>query len=196
MPSKAATVAEYLAALPPDRRAAIDAIRAVIRRSIDPAFKEGMQYGMIGYFLPHSAYPPGYHCDPKQPLPFAGLASQKQHLSLYMMALYVGPAGADLTRWFTTAWSDAVAAGRAKKLDMGKACVRFKSIDDIPLDVIAEAFRRVTAAEYVKGYEAQLATARRPARTASSSTRKTPATPPAKPAPRNKTAAPRRRTSA
>ncbi len=85
------TVAAYLSSLPADRRATLEAVRRVILKHKDADIAEGMQYGMIGYFVPHTLYPPGYHCDPKQPLPLAGLASQKQHCSLYVMALYTGP---------------------------------------------------------------------------------------------------------
>lgn len=91
--SKAITVADYLAALPADRRTALESVRAVIRKNLDDDYEEGMQYGMIGYYVPHRVYPAGYHCDPKQPLPFAGLASQKGHMSLYMMGFYVGAEG-------------------------------------------------------------------------------------------------------
>lgn len=94
MQSKASTVPEYLVSLPEDRRNALDSLRKVFAANMDPLFEEGMQYGMIGYYLPHRVYPAGYHCDPKQPLPFAGLASQKNHLSLYLMCLY--SEGADL----------------------------------------------------------------------------------------------------
>lgn len=155
MQSKATTVDEYLAELPDDRRAAIQAVRAVIRKNLDKDFEEGMQYGMIGYFVPHRLYPAGYHCDPKQPLPFAGLASQKNYMSLYVMALY-GAAGADRPEggsdyegWFRAAW-----AKTGKKLDMGKCCIRFKKLDDLALEVIGEAFRRVPAKKYIENYEA------------------------------------------
>ena len=90
MVTRPASVEAYLASLPPDRREAVDAIRDVILANLDPAFEEGIQYGMIGYYLPHSAYPAGYHCDPRQPLPYAGLASQKNHLSMYIMMVYGG----------------------------------------------------------------------------------------------------------
>lgn len=157
MQSKASTVEQYLKALDPERRAALSAVRDVVNANIDRAFEEGMQYGMIGWYLPHSRYPAGYHCDPKQPLPFAGLASQKQHMSIYLMGLYVGPDGGpsgqtELSRWFQAAWTKT-----GRKLDMGKACVRFKKLDDVPLDVLGETFRRLTAAKYVEGYEAALA---------------------------------------
>ena len=130
MQSKATTVKDYLASLPEDRRAAISAVRDVIRRNLGPGYEEGMQYGMIGYYVPHKVYPAGYHCDPRQPLPFAGLASQKQHMSMYLMGVYCGCVDgkdSDRARWFREAW---VKAG--KKLDMGKACVRFKKLEDVP----------------------------------------------------------------
>lgn len=157
MQSKASTVKEYLASLPEDRRAAIQAVREVILKNLDrgpdgkSGFEEGIQYGMIGFFVPHSIYPAGYHCDPKQPLPFAALASQKGYMSLYAMSLYIGTAGAELVSWFEGAVK---AAGN--KLDMGKACIRFKKIEDLPLEVIGELFRRTTMAKYIAAYEANL----------------------------------------
>jgi hypothetical protein len=119
MQSKAATVDEYLASLPADRRAALQAVRKVIHANLGKGFKEGMQYGMIGYCVPHSVYPRGYHCDPKQPLPFASLASQKNHMSFSLMSVYLDSAE---ERWFKAAWQKT-----GKKLDMGKACVRFQA---------------------------------------------------------------------
>ena len=117
MQSKAATVSDYLDSLPADRRAALEAVRKVFRDNLDPAYSEGMSYGMIGYCIPHSVYPAGYHCDPKQPLPYAGLASQKNHMSLYLMCVYGNDGNNDLYRWFTEAWKKT-----GKKLDMGRAC--------------------------------------------------------------------------
>lgn len=119
MQSKAATVAEYLAELPEDHRRAIEAVRKVILDNLDSGYEEGMQYGMIGYYVPHRIYPAGYHCDPKQPLPFAALASQKNYMSLYLMCIY---GETPLAAWFREAW-----AKTGKKLDAGKACIRFKS---------------------------------------------------------------------
>ncbi len=145
MTSKAATVGEYLAELPDDRRKAIEAVRATILANLPEGYAEGMQYGMIGYFVPHSAYPKGYHCDPRQPLPYASLASQKNHMALYLMAIYGDP---DEAAWFREAWT---AAGN--RLDMGKACVRFRRIEDVPLDVVAQAIARVPAAEFIARYE-------------------------------------------
>mgnify|MGYP002623941435 CR=1 FL=1 len=146
--SPAKTVAEYLRSLPADRREAVEAVREVILENLDAGFEEGIGYGMLSYHVPHSVYPAGYHCDPKQPLPYAALASQKNYLSLYMMGIYTEP---DDAKWFEQAWR---ASG--KRLDMGKCCVRFKRLDDVPLDVVAEAFRRMPARRYIACYEAQL----------------------------------------
>lgn len=149
MPAKPATVEEYLATLPEDRRAAVEAVRKVILKNLGKGFEEGMQYGMIGYYVPHSVYPAGYHCDPKQPLPYAGLASQKNSISLYLMGLYGSP---EDDAWFREAW-----AKTGKKLDMGKSCVRFKKLEDVPLDVIGQAIKRIPAKTYIERYEATLA---------------------------------------
>lgn len=151
MQSKARSVAEYLASLPSDRRAAIEAVREVILRNLDPAYREVMQYGMIGYCVPHSVFPHGYHCDPKQPLPFAGLASQKGHMSLYLMGVYSDGQDAE-SQWFRKAW-----AKTGKRLDMGKACVRFKKLDDLALDIVGEAIRRMPVRKFIGTYLVSLA---------------------------------------
>ncbi len=145
MQSKAATVAQYLAGLPPDRRAAIQAVLKVIRANIDPAFAEGMQYGMIGWSVPHMLYPAGYHCDPKQPLPYAAIASQKNYMALYMGCLYADDSEVER---FRKRW-----AATGKKLDMGKSCIRFRKLDDLPLDVIGEAFAPITVKRFIADYE-------------------------------------------
>lgn len=150
MQSKATTVREYLAELPEDRRKALEAVRKVIRRSLGKGYEEGMQYGMIGYYVPHRVYPPGYHCDPRQPLPFAGMASQKNHMSLYLMCLYDE---GDACRRFKSAW-----AKTGKKLDMGKCCIRFKKVDDLALDVIADAIQRMPAERFIEHYESAIKT--------------------------------------
>jgi len=158
MSSKAATVDQYLESLPEDRRRAIGTVRAVIKQNLDAGYDEGMQYGMIGYFVPHRLYPAGYHADPKQPLPFAALASQKNHMSLYLMGVYCGCGDGpqaketDDARWFREAW-----AATGKKLDMGKACLRFKRVEDLALEVLGEAFRRLPALEYIARYQRTLA---------------------------------------
>ena len=146
MQSKATTVEQYLAELPDDRRRVIEAVRETILRNLDRDYEEGMQYGMIGYYVPRRVWPAGYHCDPKQPLPFAGLASQKNHMALYLMCVYGDSPHA---KWFKDAW-----AKTGKKLDMGKACVRFKKLDDLPLDIIGEAIKRVPARKYIEHCEA------------------------------------------
>ncbi|MBI5432782.1 MAG: DUF1801 domain-containing protein [Planctomycetes bacterium] len=163
MQSKAASVDVYLKSLPADRRAAVQAVREVILANLDSDYAEGMQYGMIGYYVPLARYPEGYHCTPKMPLPFAAVASQKNYFSIYLMGLYCGGAdgdggagGADGetadARWFREAWTRT-----GKKLDMGKACVRFKKLEDVPLEVVGEAIRRLPAKEYIARYEAGLA---------------------------------------
>ncbi len=155
MQSKATTVSEYLAELPDDRRAAIAAVREVILKNLDGDYQEGMQYGMIGYSVPHRVFPDGYHSDPRQPLPFANLASQKNHMALYLMGLYCGCAEGEgdneHVRWFKEAWKKT-----GKKLDMGKSCIRFKKLTDLPLDVIGEAIRRMPAKLYITQYQAAL----------------------------------------
>jgi hypothetical protein len=111
-------------------------------------YEEGMQYGMIGYFVPHSVYPPGYHCDPKQPLPFACLASQKNYISVYLGCVYADP---EHEAWFREAW-----AKTGKKLDMGKSCVRFRKLDDVPLNVIGQAIKRVSVKKFIERYESTI----------------------------------------
>ena len=152
MQSKATTVEQYLAELPEDRRKAIEAVRQVVLKNLDKDYEEGIQYGMIGYYVPHRVYPAGYHCDPKQPLPFAALASQKNHMALYLMCIY---GHSDHAKWFQEAW-----AKTGKKLDMGKSCVRFKKVDDLALDVIGEAISRVPAKKYIAICEASLKAAK------------------------------------
>jgi hypothetical protein len=145
MQSKATTVKQYLAELPPDRREAIAAVRKVILANLPKGIEETMQYGMIYYVVPFSLFPDGYHCDPSLPLGFAGLASQKNHMAIYLMTCY---GHKDTEQWFVKAYK---ASG--KKLDMGKSCVRFKKLDDLPLDVIGQAVARVPLDKYIEAYE-------------------------------------------
>lgn len=156
MQSKATTVAKYLAELPADRRATVAAVREVVRANLDPDFEEGMGYGMISWHVPHRVYPPGYHCDPSKPLPFAALAAQKNHLSLYLMSIYAERA--------EEAWLRKEFEKAGKKLDMGKCCVRFKTLDDLPLAVIGKAIARVRAREHIAHYERSLGARARPAK--------------------------------
>src|SRR5579862_4739188 len=115
---KAATVDAYLASLPADRRDAIAKVRAVIRENLPAGYEEGIQYGIIGYYVPHSLHPAGYHANPKEPLPFAHLGSKKSHMALYLGCVYGDD---ELRRWFEDEYRKS-----GKKLDMGKSCVRFK----------------------------------------------------------------------
>ncbi|MFM9994919.1 MAG: DUF1801 domain-containing protein [Phycisphaerales bacterium] len=149
MKSKATTVKDYLASLPEDRRAGIDAVRKVILKNLDKDYEEGMMWGMIGYAVPHRVWPLGYHCDPKKPLMMCSLASQKNNMTVYLMSVY-----GDKTEreWFQKAW-----AKTGKKLNMGGCCIHFKKLEDAALDVIGEAVRRTPAKAYVENYVRMLA---------------------------------------
>lgn len=148
MQSKAKTVKEYLAGLPDDRREAVETLRKVINKNLNKGFEEGMQYGMPAWFVPHSVYPDGYHCDTSQPLPFASVASQKNHIGIYLMCVYGHP---EHHEWFVNEWKKT-----GKKLDMGKSCVRVKKIEDVPLDVVGAIIKRVKAKDFIEYYEAAL----------------------------------------
>jgi hypothetical protein len=156
MPDKPTTVAQYLKALPKDRRDAIQAVRKVILDNLDDGYAEGMQYGMIGYFVPHSVYPHGYHCDASQPLPYVSIASQKNHMAIYLFCIYTSEGE---QRWFREAWAET-----GKKLDMGKSCVRFKKLDDVALDVIGKAIKRTPAKKFIAHYESAFGATNRPAK--------------------------------
>jgi len=138
------TVKNYLAALPADRREALQAVRKVILKNLDKDYEEGIQYGAIGYYVPHRVFPPGYHCDPRQPLPFAGIGSRKGYMTLGFMGLYWHPDG---DGWFREAWKKT-----GKKLDMGVACIRFKKVQDLPLDLIGKAVKELTVKKFVATY--------------------------------------------
>jgi hypothetical protein len=146
MQSKATTVEAYIAELPDDRKKAITELRKVIKKNIPRGFKEGMGYGMMGYSVPHSLYPPGYHCTPELPLPFMGMASQKNFIAVYHMGIYADP---KLLKWFT----DAHAKASAKKLDMGKSCIRYKKPQDIPYKLIGELASKITVDQWIETYE-------------------------------------------
>jgi hypothetical protein len=139
---RAETVEKYLASLPPDRKAALETLRKVIRKNLPRGFEEGMQYGMIGYYVPLSRYPTTYN---GQALGAAALGSQKGYMSLYLMSVYGDP---KLKAWFERAYR---AAG--KKLDMGKSCVRFKKLEDVPLDVVGEVIARLDVDRFIATYE-------------------------------------------
>ncbi|MFM9902952.1 MAG: DUF1801 domain-containing protein [Pyrinomonadaceae bacterium] len=149
MQSKAATPEEYIENLPDDRKIAVSAIRKAINESIPMGFKEGICYGMIGWVVPHEIFPAGYHCDPKKPLMLMSLTSTKGHISLHHLGLY---GSGSLTEWFQDAW----AKSSKRKLDMGKGCVRFKKLDDIPLELIGELASKLTPQAWIEIYEKAL----------------------------------------
>jgi uncharacterized protein YdhG (YjbR/CyaY superfamily) len=146
MQSKATTVDQYIDELPEDRKHAVTELRKVIKKNIPKGFQECMSYGMIGYVVPHSKYPDGYHCDPKLPLPFMNLASQKNFIAVYHMGIYADP---KLLQWFT----EAHAKASPKKLDMGKSCLRYKKPEDIPYKLIGELVSKITPDQWIEAYE-------------------------------------------
>lgn len=146
MQSKAATPDEYIDSLPEDRKEAMTQLRKTIKKNLPKGFKEVMSYGMIGYVVPHSIYPAGYHCDPKLPLPFMCIASQKNFIALYHMGIYGDP---QLLKWFTDGYAKAVPT----KLDMGKSCVRFKKPEHIPYPLIGELTAKITPQDWIAMYE-------------------------------------------
>jgi hypothetical protein len=141
--SAAGTPEEYLAELPPERREALNAVRQVIRQHLPPGFEEGMEFGVISYHVPLSRFPETHN---GRPLGLAALASQKNHMAVYLNTVYGDPA---TERWFRDRY-----AATGKKLDMGKSCVRFRRLEDLPLDVIGEVIGRVDLERYVAHYQA------------------------------------------
>ena len=145
MHSKAETPEEYLKSLPEDREKAITEIRKVIRKNLPKGFSETMNYSMLSYVVPHSLYPKGCRGNPKMPVPFISLASQKNYVTFHHLALYEG----SLLDWFSDQWKIAT----PKKLDMGKGCVRFKKFEDMPLDLIGELCAKMTPQQWIDIYE-------------------------------------------
>jgi uncharacterized protein YdhG (YjbR/CyaY superfamily) len=146
MQSKSNTVAEYVKELPADRQQTIEQLRSVIKKNLPKGFKEEMNYGMIGYVIPHSLYPAGYHCKPTDPLPFMNVASQKNFIAVYHMGLYADPI---LMKWFMTEYPK----HSTLKLDMGKSCIRFKKPDQIPFKLIGELTSKMNPAQWIALYE-------------------------------------------
>ena len=146
MHSNTASVEEYINLVPAAQREAIISLRKVIRENIPTGFAEEISYGMIGYVVPHSLYPKGYHCNPKLPLPFLNIAAQKNFIALYHMGLYSNPA---LLNWFT----DEFLNHSKKKPDMGKSCIRFKNPETIPYQLIGELAKRMSVQEWIDIYE-------------------------------------------
>ena len=149
MQYKASTPDEYIEAIPEERKAAMTTLRKVIKDNLPQGFSEVISYGMIGYVVPHSLYPGGYHCDPKLPLPFMNIASQKNFIAVYHSGIY---ADKDLMDWFVGEYPKYVKT----KLDMGKSCIRFKKIDQIPMELIGELASKMTPQQWIDLYENNL----------------------------------------
>jgi len=149
MTYEANTPEEYIEQLPEDRKQAVQKIRAVIKKNLPKGFEEGINYKMLGFYVPHSKFPEGYHCDPKLPLPFINLASQKNSVNLYHMGIY---AKKELLDWFVKEYTKYC----KYKLDMGKSCIRFKKMDDIPFDLIGELSSKMTVNEWINTYKSAI----------------------------------------
>ncbi|MRT94363.1 DUF1801 domain-containing protein [Ancylomarina sp. 16SWW S1-10-2] len=145
---KADNLEDYIKAIPEDRQEAISKLRKVVLDNLPKGFEERMSYGMIGYVVPHSLYPSGYHCDTKLPLPFMNIASKKNFVAFYHMGLY---ANEDLKDWFISEYPKHCKL----KLDMGKSCIRFKKIDQIPLDLLGELVTKVSVQDWIDLYESK-----------------------------------------
>ena len=146
MTSKATTPEQYLKELPADRKEPVTELRNVVLKNLPKGFKEVMSYGMLGYVVPHEIYPAGYHCDPRLPLPFINIASQKNFIAFYHMGIYAMP---ELLKWFVTEFPKHSTA----KLDMGKACTRFKKPEQIPYKLIGELVKKITVKDWIETYE-------------------------------------------
>ncbi len=147
MTSKATSVDQYINEAPEDRRKALQQLRAIILNNLPEGFQEEMSYGMIGYVVPHSIYPKGYHCTPELPLPFMSFASQKNSINFYHMGIYAKP---ELYDWFVAEYPK----HSKQKLDIGKSCFRIKKPENIPFELIGELVKKMSVAEWIKTYEA------------------------------------------
>ena len=146
MQYKANSPEDYLNQLPEDRKGPIKKLRSIINKNIPKGFEETMSYGMIGYVVPHTMYPKGYHCTPELPLPFMNIASQKNFIAVYHMGVY---AKKELLDWFVAEYPKHC----KRKLDMGKSCIRFKNADEIPFELIAELLKKISVQDWVSMYE-------------------------------------------
>ena len=154
MQFKSKTILEYISQLTEDRKEPISKLRNIINQNIDRGFSEEINYGMIGWVVPHSLYPEGYHCDPKLPLPFMSIASQKHFIAVYHMGVYANP---KLLEWFISEYPE----HSSTKLDMGKSCIRFKKIENIPYNLIGELVTKMTANDWIMLYESNVKDARK-----------------------------------
>lgn len=148
MQSKATTANHYLAELPEDRISAMTELRNTVLENLPQGFEETMNYGMLTYVIPHSIYPAGYHCDPKQALPFISVASQKNFIAFYHMGIY---ADEKLLVWFQTEYPKY----SSSKLDMGKSCIRFKKVNQIPLKLLGELVTKISVQDWINTYESK-----------------------------------------
>ena len=148
MQSTATTIIDYVNSLPEDRKVAINKLRKAITNNIPDGFEECSSYGMIGYVVPHKLFPDGYHCNPKLPLPFINIASQKNFIAIYHMGIYMN---SELMNWFVTEYPKHCTL----KLDMGKSCIRFKKIDQIPYELIGELVQKMTVKNWIDLYTKQ-----------------------------------------
>ena len=146
MTIKATSIDDYISQLDEDRQAAMTKIRKVIKKNLPKGFQETLNYNMPAFVVPHKLYPDGYHCDPKLPLPFISFASQKNFIALYHMGIYANP---DLQKWFVEEYPKHC----KRKLDMGKSCIRFKKIEEIPYDLIGELCAKVSPQDWIDVYE-------------------------------------------
>ena len=149
MQSTVDTADEYINSLPEDRKPIMDELRKVIKQNLPKGFEEAISYGMLSYIVPHSIYPAGYHCDTKQALPFLSIASQKNFIAVYHMGLY---ADQELLNWFVEEYPK----HNKTKLDMGKSCIRFKKMDQIPIKLIGELASKMSVKDWIKIYEREL----------------------------------------
>ena len=150
----AETVKEYLDQLTEDRKRALNTLRKTLKANLPKGFKETMQYNMPAFVVPHNIYPDGYHCDPKTPLPFINYASQKNFVALYHMGIYANP---EILKWFSSEYPRRCST----KLDMGKSCVRFKKMDDIPFELIGELAQKYSVEDWVELYERNVKNSRK-----------------------------------
>ncbi len=149
MKANGKTVTEILTNLPMDRAEPFNKLHNVIVKNLPKGFEAAISYGGLGYVVPHTIYPTGYHCKPSEPLPFAGLASQKNSINFYHMGIYAEP---KLLEWFVTEYPKHT----KQKLDMGKSCIRFNKLDDIPYKLIGELMKKMSAKEWINIYESNL----------------------------------------
>lgn len=143
---QASSPEEYIAQLPNERQVVVSKLRQLISQNLPEGFQEQINYGMLGWVVPHKLYPDGYHCDPKLPLPFINLASQKNFIALYHSGIYAEP---ELHDWFVGEYPKHVKT----KLDMGKSCIRFKNLKTIPYSLIGELCRKMTVQQWIARYE-------------------------------------------